>query len=416
MKQRQIMKPFLLTALCLTFTISGFFAQNNVQLDSTKTFIQYIPGSLADSTPLSRTIFAYPQPQVTVETDATFFQGVWTDQSRTSQTKDGLGRTVAGLTEVYVEDADQWIKESRYQLYPRGNSLELFDSLVVFSWNDTTQTWTQALKIEHVFDGQGRLFTETTTINAEGQIVQFQDKYSYNASGNNHLIESFLVVGAFVLPSGKKDLTYASDKVIQIVEWTSNGLGTGFVRSRRTTHNYNNNLVSQTNHYQWDALVNDWAPESVSQFLYDGDGRLTRTEIETVAANGLPPQKTRLARTYKVADKLALESVSTWDFLQQQYTLDNRTFYYYEGGATPVFQAPHSVKSLEIFPNPAIQSVQLNLIEPADIQVFNTQGQWLQQLKLQPGETLDMAGFQPGVYQVVARTNSGVFAGKIVKQ
>jgi hypothetical protein len=317
---------------------------------------------------------------------------------------------------VYVEDADQWIKESRYQLYPRGNSLELFDSLVVFSWNDTTQTWTQALKIEHVFDGQGRLFTETTTINAEGQMVQFQDKYSYNASGNNHLIESFLVVGAFVLPSGKKDLTYDSDKVIQIVEWTSNGLGTGFVRSRRTTHNYNNNLVSQTNHYQWDALVNDWAPESVSQFSYDGDGRLIRTEIETVAANGLPPQKTRLARTYKVADKLALESVSSWDFLEQQYTLDNRTFYYYEGGATPVFQAPRAVKSLEMFPNPAIQSVQLNLTEPADIQVFNTQGQWQQQLKLQPGETLDMAGFQPGVYQVVARTNTGVFAGKIVKQ
>jgi len=406
----------------------GFDAQplspNTVQarfdpsrLDSTKTFFGYEPSGIGgDSTPQYRTTYQYPQNGLRIETASEFLGGVWTLTTRTSNKVDALNRTVEVVAERYDSAEEDWVFDSKSEVWLRENSVELADSLRISTWNPDTETWHSGAFSKNIFDAQNRLQKVETTFDADGQTALFVDDYYYNSSGDNHLIESFMSFGGFLLPMSKRDMAYSNHRLLQVIVSSPNVIGGGFTPSSRTTMAYNSqNLVKQTNQYEWVPGLNDWNPVNLVKSEYDSALRLTSTETETFFP-GEPSALKRITYTYREGENLALRATYDWDHALNQYALTEREFYYYTGGSSSVRPMPHEAQTLGISPNPADGAVRLAVEAEAEIRVFDAAGRLMQSQVVQPGESLDLTALPAGVYTVIAQNEAAARVGKLVKQ
>jgi hypothetical protein len=72
--------------------------------------------------------------------------------------------------------------------------------------------------------------------------------------------------------------------------------------------------------------------------------------------------------------------------------------------------------SLVVSPNPTSDFVQLHLTESARVSIYNTQGQMVNNGEYQPNQLLDLSDLPSGLYFVSARSTSGVYSARLVKQ
>ncbi len=385
---------------------------NHLRLDSTKTFVDYTLAPAADSTPLNRIRYEYPITGVRVEIEDVFESNAWVPTSRTTTTSDALGRIVNALGEVYDSLSMSWQLESSVQVFPHGNTLDLVDSIKVFSWDGVN--WVTIFSTKNTYDAQNRLLKNETTFDFGGQSGLLVEKYTYDANGDNTLIEKFLESSGFSLPTGKQELQYANHRLIQTIDYNSDGTGS-FVASTRTTYAYNPaGMVIQQNGYQWVPGVNDWAPTQVTTSAYDSAGRLINQETTTMQT-GLPDEKVRLTYTYIEDENLATQSTYNWDAGQNVYVLSDRTYYYYSAGSSAVKPSPRPTQALIVSPNPTLDAVRFSFAEEVRVQVFDARGQMLESRTLQAGDLLNLAALPAGIYQVIALTAADCYSGKVVK-
>ncbi|MEO0334535.1 MAG: T9SS type A sorting domain-containing protein, partial [Bacteroidota bacterium] len=70
------------------------------------------------------------------------------------------------------------------------------------------------------------------------------------------------------------------------------------------------------------------------------------------------------------------------------------------------FEVP--IESLKIYPNPAHGIIQIQVLQQATVQVYNSMGRLMQQAALKPGQSeIDVSKLSPGIY-VVSTTQSGL--------
>lgn len=440
------MKQFFLPVLGWTLAISQIFAQNPMpaavqqpimvkdlpghaaargskaldrsnprQLDSTVTYYNYTLQGAPDSTPLFRTVYEYPQSNVTIATDAQFNGTFWTPQSRSTETTDALGRVTHAITEVYDVNQGSWTPETKLRVHMRGNSLELIDSLTLHEWDENLSQWKLAYVVSNTYNAQNQLETAKTTFDADGQLTDLIAKYHYDANQDNDKIENFLVASGFWLPLGKQEMLYNNHLLIQKIQFSTNGLG-GFVPSDRTTYFYNpEKLLSGMSLYTYVSGVNDWNQIQNERFEYDGEHRLTLREIITYEL-GAPHTKELATFAYDGDGNTAFRATALWNPNTDEYVLNDRQYYYYSGGSSAGIPTPMTVAPLSIAPNPTTGDIRLSLEHAATIHVLNSMGQLMQVHNIQPGETLDLGALPAGVYQLVARQDNTVYSGKVVRQ
>lgn len=410
------MKNVLLLILTLSATV--LFGQTALRLDSTVTFYGYnifnFPGQTADTTPLVRSVYAYPNPDTQVEVNSEYQIDTWITQNRTTLTKDDQGRLTGAFGELYDAGAQAFVPDSRLSAYPRGNSATLVDSFLVERWNVDVQSWEPAFETRNVFDAQDLLKEAYSTFYGFGDNIEIKEVYTYDANGDNTLIESFAVIAGFSFPSGKSELTYVDHKPVEVIAYVYDGAN--FVWTSQLTYTYTPfDSILQVNSFEWDPELPGWVQTQSDEYTYYPDRSLQSKETTFYEGNGETTRERIVYEYVDNTDDLRLENIYLIDQSTGQFYLDGRKYYYYNG-ITALPAAPRRVESLALSPNPSAGAVQTSLPGEAWFTIYGSGGQRLSTQRLQPGETLDLSAYPAGLYRVVAQDGDKVFAGSVVKE
>ncbi len=389
---------------------------NEFQLDSTVTFYNYDPSGQADSTPLFRTVYTYHSSELRTEVESVFENGTWVPLNRTTIASDDLGRIVDAFSAFYDPLAQDWVLDSKVEIYPHGSSLYLVDSVFVLGWSPDVNDWVRLMSIWNTYDNQDRLSVTFTMIDIFGQPLLFKDVFTYNAIGDNTLIESYLVEGGMEYFAGKHDLLYDNHQLTKEIFYASDGLG-GLEPQYQKSYYYTGNwqLESEAT-FNWDLDSSEWQVSEAIFYEYDGVGRLAAKETSQIAPGG-DAEHHLITYEYVEAEYLALETNYSYDIDAENYVLSDRKYFYYKGGLSPVPNEPVHPKSLALSPNPTIGVANIKLDAAASVKVFDLSGKMVQGFSAMPGQvTIDLAMLPAGIYEVRAQAGKEIYAGKIVKQ
>lgn len=387
------------------------------RLDSTVRFIAY-DLTTKDSTPVVRTRNHYPSPNVTVEYQDQFDEGQWQILSRFTQTRDQLGRMIELSGESYDADTEQYTVESRLLLYPRGNSMEMLDSVVIHAWNPDIEQLEKALKQNNVYNEKNQLIRIWSEVVVDGFKVQLLENYTYNAAGENTLIEDFKIFFGIMAPSTRTEMSYKDGKLQEHV--LSLYVQGKFIPSDRETFAY------FTGGYRQEVFV--WVDSSTSWYKiqnldYRSDKwqRIVSLEKKSRGSGGNPDtrhfEKFQYITEGEGANSkdFALEELYLWDLDQNKFILNERKHYYYRGISTDLPELEVDAKTLRVYPNPSTDKVYLSLEQDAQVQVCNAAGQVMLSQQVLNGQALDIHALPKGVYYFLARQEQRLYSGKMIK-
>lgn len=386
-----------------------------LRLDSSIRFIAYDLES-KDSTPVVRTRNQYPNPNVAVEYQDQLEEGQWQTLSRFTQTRDQLGRVIELSGESY--DAGQYILESKLLLYPRGNSMEMLDSVVIYAWNPDIEQLEKALKQNNVYNEKNQLIRTWSEVVVSGFKVELLENYTYNAAGENTLIEDFKIYFGIMAPSTRTEMKYKDGKLQEHV--LSLYVQGKFIPSDRETFTYFTGGHRQEV-FIWVDSTASWFKIQNLDYRSDRWGRIVSLEKKFRGFDGEPD--TRQLEKYQYitegeganATDLAREEVYLWDLAQNKFILNERTHYYYRGISTHVPDLEVDAKTLRVYPNPSTDKVYLSLEQDAQVQVYNTAGQVMFSQQVLSGQALDIHMLPKGVYYFLARQEQNLYSGKMIK-
>lgn len=385
-----------------------------LQLDSTKTFAGYNYGTPTDSTPQLRSRYQYPQPGVAIEFNDYFENNAWAPSERITYVSDDQQRQTEIIAEVYDSESGGYRPDSRLQIFPRGDSPVLVDSFISSLWDADVMDWRVILQQNYVFDDQDRLQETVFSLVYFGDPLIFREYYSYDANGDNHLIEEYAILGDDEFPSSRTEKAFAADHFL-IEELVSVFDTLGWTPVSRENYAYTLfGALRKHMSFEWDSETQLPVLVKTLDLSYDGEQRLSSLQT-TISAPNTWDQRSIVHYAYIDDENLAQEWALHWDDDLFDWVLDTKKFYYYNG-LTAVPNTPRSVLDLTTMPNPTTGFVQLGLGREAAVQVFDANGQLVQSLLLQPGQTLNLTQLPTGIYVVTARQDADYYSGKIVKQ
>jgi len=388
-------------------------SRSPLQLDSTKTYYGYNQPAPGDSTPIYRSNFTYPSADTKVEISYQFENGGWQPLSRSTVVSDGQQRILTILGEAYNPDTQEFEPDSRLENFPHGSSPDLIDSFFVYGWDTTQNDWLLLLYTLNTFDAGDRLTESVSNFDFNGTQVLFKDVYSYDANGDNHLIEQYALFDGFELPSGRVEITYADHLPIEEVVFVSDGFD--FYQTERNNYAYTLfGALRLHMNFDWNAVTEKWDLTQRIEYGFDGQQRVASIQGIYYAENGA---ETRDLITYAYIqdENLSLEMFFNWDDDLFDWVLDTKKHYYYNG-LVSVNPDPGKALALQIVPNPTVDAVRLTLENEALVQVFSHSGQLLQSRLVQPGQMLNLVDLPAGIYQVMAQQGTDYYIGKVVKQ
>ena len=367
---------------------------NRLLLDSTKTFYAYDPTGSLDSTPLFRTIYDYHIPNVRYELEEQFDGLAWTPLYRTAYRHDDLERLVEVVAEYFDPETSLFYPDSRLLAYPRGNSMELLDSFIVYGWAPEVNDWHPFLANYNTFEGESRLVETISIFDLFGFPTLFKDVLYCDDNGDNFLTEGFIVEEGEDIFIGKTETAYLNHRPIEVTEFIYNGFQFEPIARQVMDYTSFGALELQLN-FAWDFEAEDWLLTDKNSFAYDDQRRLSAHESETFDEQGAFYELTTYA--YIDGDDLALETIYYKDGTQNSWELDTRTYYYYTG-ATAVPNQPVSQLPLRLFPNPTTDLAVVQLKAEADVQLYDAAGQLRRSFRLLPGQAIDLSGLPAGLY------------------
>lgn len=387
------------------------------RLDSSIRFIAYDLAT-KDSTPVVRTRNLYPSPNVTVEYQEQFEGGQWQTLSRFIQTRDQLGRVIELSGEGYDADAGRFRLESKLLLYPRGNSMEMLDSVVIYAWNPDIEQLEKGLKQANVYNEKNQLTRTWSEVVVSGFKVELLENYTYNAAGENTLIEDFKIYFGIMAPSTRTEMSYKEGKLQEHV--LSLYVQGKFIPSDRETFTYFTGGHRQEV-FIWVDSTASWFKIQNLDYRSDKWERIVSLEKKFRGFDGEPD--TRQLEKYQYitegeganATDLVREEVYLWDIAQNKFILNERTHYYYRGISTNVPDLKVDAKTLRIYPNPSTDKVYLSLEQDAQVQVYNSAGQLMLSQQVLSGQALNIYTLPKGVYYFLARQEQNLYSGKMIK-
>lgn len=386
---------------------------NPFQLDSTKTFYGYGLNQPGDSTPLFRTVYQYPQPNKKVENNYQYDNGAWIKVDRAVLTRDNQQRLVEVVAEAFDTTSQSFRPDSRLVIFPHGDSPELIDSFFTYLWDSTLLDWHIILADRNRFDAQDRLIESIHSLDYFGDPAIFQETYSYDANGDNHLIEEVAILGNDTLPSSRTDIHYVDHQPIEVLISASDG--TSFLPQKRTNYAYTLfGAVRKQMNFEWLVAEQKWYLFQTIEYRYDNAQRLS-TKVTAHLPLNAPETQELTAYAYVEDENLYSEWYFIWDDDLFDWIQDSKKYYYYDG-LVSVQPDPIITKPLRMWPNPTVDAVRLQLNEPASVHVYNNTGDMVHSGIYQPDQWIPLTGLPSGLYAITARTEKGIYTNKVVKE
>jgi hypothetical protein len=384
-----------------------------LQLDSTITYSGYNILT-PDSIPVLRNVHTRPQSNKEVITEAYYAFDHWSALSRTELVSDNLGRLIETVAYTYDEANMRYMPDSRIDVYPHGNSIDLVDSFFVSAWSEVEKDFVRALSVWNTFDVSGRLLESLSAIEFFEIPIVFIDRYHYNPDGHNTLIESFIVDGGQEIPAGRQELFYENNLLSIVTTLISDGIE-GFVPETKTTYSYTTAKKEELIQlFGFDLEKNDWKLQQVDGYVYDEIDRVKQHEEVIFDEQGISRHLTSLE--YELDEYLSVVAGHVYDNIQERWILEDRKFYYYDALSAV---DPHTItdKALFLYPNPSQGTVQIKLTGKVSAHVYTLSGQVIRSFYLAPGEKLiDLSDLPAGLYQVRARSDEDYYSGKLIIQ
>ena len=388
---------------------------NEPQLDSTITYYGYDVNH-QDSLPLMRNVYTYPQDGMQVNTEYFYDFDHWTPLSRTVMIFDELDRMVDAFSQVYDDAVGDFIPDSRIEFYPHENSLTEADSFFVLGWSVEFQDWYRLFSVWNSFDDAGRLKESLSSTTLFEFPIVFLDRYHYNNDGDLSGIESFNIDNGEEYPASRESFWYV-DHLLQLstIE-TSDGFN-GWIAESKKEYTYTpfrkEELVKS---FIINLQTNDWELNQVIGYVYDSSERILQREETSSTEDG---GWDRLLKTFDYFQDENLASEGNWSYDNQvdDWVLQDKTYYYYNGITAYEPVDPITIGALTMWPNPASGIVQFGLEGSVSLQVFGPAGQLVRQHELNSGEkTLDISALPSGAYYVKAKSEDGHYAGTLIIQ
>ena len=390
----------------------GVRSRGMLQLDSTKLFYGYDQADI-DSLPLFRSTYEYPKARVTVETHAQFTNDRWESLSRFTNTDDAQGRRLESVAESFDVASQHFERATKINLFPRGTSPDLLDSVFIYSWKPALSDWAPMYSIYYHFDAQNRLLEIRSEVNSPDAPLQYIDRYAYDANGDNHRIESFAVSDGVEHLGERKDLVYVDHQPIEKTVWLSTA--TGLVPTSRFNYAYTvSGLLRKEMNFEWKEDNDNWRLFQTVDFFYDTEERLSGKQKIFMPPNAWD-QREYTTYAYMDGDQLRHEWVLNWDHDLFDWILTTKKLYYYNG-LVSVDPEPGTPGNLLLAPNPGTGLLRVMIDDAADVQVFNSTGQLVATEQLQTGDRLDLTHLPAGLYRVVALQEGQRSVGNWVKQ
>jgi hypothetical protein len=297
-------------------------------------------------------------------------------------------------------------------MFPHGDTPDLLDSFNTYIWDAGVGEWFLAFKGTTTYDAQDRITETNNYLYFLGGEQLFRENYTYDANGNNILIEEVAVFDGTEYPSGLTQNTFANNQLTEIVVSVHDGID--WVLQNRATFTYTYFGAVETEFsYEWNFDSLNWEQIEAVVYEYDDQQRID-ARAKSFLHNDAPNEYELIHYAYVEGDDLALETIYLRNENEPEWTLDSKTYYYYNG-TTAVTPLPTKALAMDVYPNPTTGRIRIGFDAEADVRVFNASGKLLQTAILQPGQELDLTALPAGMYYLTARKESDYYAGKVFK-
>lgn len=389
----------------------GASDRNALQLDSTRTFYKFTQPIFGDSTPLVRTLYKYPFADVKIETNFQFNNGQWERKDRSTYFSDSQERLTGVLAEVFDSLSQTFVPASKLEIFPHGNSEELVDSFFTYLWDSTTMDWHLELAARNSFDAQDHLLESVNILDDNGSLVVLKSVHEYDVNGDNHLIREFILIDGLFLPFGRREMDYVDHRPIEVLFLVSDGVS--FFPQKRTNYAYTlfGSVRKQMN-FEWNASSGNFSLVQTIDYGYDNEQRLA----SKITASNLLEERDLIIYGYVSGEDLYIEMAFHWDDDLFDWVLDTKKYYYYKGATSSIRPDWTAAQMLQITPNPGVDFVRLNLEDPASLQIYSSNGALVHSDLYSADQLLNLSALIPGLYIIAARTETGLYTGKFVKQ
>lgn len=387
---------------------------NTLRLDSIKLFNGYDFHPTGDSAATNLATYEYPQAWEKIETNYYYENGVQLPLSRSFISSDVLDRVVEIYAEVWKPEKGDFFPDSRAVSYPHGTDLTLLDSIYVYGFDTLNNTWITIFFTTNLYDDQDRLLESISSFDYFGAPLLFKDVYSYDANGDNHLVETYAIFDGAELLASKRELTYQNHLPVEVIAYGTDGAG-GFFAQSRLTYSYNNQqLEEQVNGYEWDLESNDWFQVTGTTYGYDSAKRLT-SKLEVLYNQDGGEEQDLYTYDYEEDSQLHSEAHSFGDGAGG-FMLFDRTYYYYSDETLSDKEPNQVSKLLTVSPNPTSGVIRLDLEEEAIVRVFSADGSLISSEVCQPNASMQLDHLPTGLYVISAQGSNGLYTGRLIKE
>jgi len=329
---------------------------------------------------------------------------------RTLFFSDDQHRLTGSISAVFDPESQSYKPDRQLKIFPHGDSPELIDSILGYRWDPGNLDWKLVRSHRNFFDPNDRLLETRAIADMEEDPREYKEIYSYDAQGDNHLIDGYWLSGNNETQSSRTELKYVDHRPIEVLQAQSDGL----VFHQKTRLNYAYTLfgaVRKKMHFEWNKALDTWTLFQTIDYAYDQAQRLS---TKTTSHNTLE-KRDLVSYAYVSGQNLYLEMYFNWDDDLFDWVLVGKKYYYYQ---KPSLGIPHplAAEMLRISPNPTLDLARLDLDEPAQLQIFNTQGAMVHSGAYSPGHSLNLFEFPSGLYFITAKTEDKTYAGRILKQ
>jgi hypothetical protein len=354
----------------------------------------------------------------------------WVNNYKESYSYDTNGNMLSKITESW--QSNTWINlQKRTYTYNTNEKL-----LTIKSEDWQNNNWINGTKNTYTYDINDNNISikiENWQNNAWVNIVN--NSYTYDISGNllTYLIESWQNNGWTTI--GKTTYTYNSNEKLLISlyeQWQNNN----WVNYSKYTYNYNitGNILTYISEL-WQN--NSWVNDKKNSFTYDASGNILNNLMELWQNN-----------TWKNYQKCSY----TYDSHGNSITGNNEGWFNNNwalslNGALDVYSFKNSIllivniaryeahfvsftnginettaKQLNLYPNPANNSLTLNLsqqqeLQNANLSIYDIQGKQLLHQNITEAQTqLDISSFAKGIYIVKLQTDKETLQSKFIKE
>lgn len=366
--------------------------------------------------PTFKTSHTYPDAGVEVVTEYIYENGAWVILLNTTLISDELGRLVEAFSQVYDPQTGTYTPDSRLENYNRGDSPDLIDSFFVSVWSVDENDWQPLFSTWNTFDNQDVLLESLSSIEFFGFPILLREVYTYDANGNNTLVDIFTVDNGVELPAGKRENTFAGNLLESATSFVAVDEEV-FVPESRQEFTYTGSDQLETQYaFIWDEAMTEWIQEEFIVYEYDSEGRINAKETLLTPIGG-PAEFNRVTYGYVQDDYIGLETFYLWDDGLDMFVLSEKKYYYYTEQPSSLKPEPIADRPLEVFPNPTQGQITLNGPASMNLEVYNTADQLVRTFGINPGvNQLNFARLLPGMYLVRGLTDQEVYTARIVVQ